>query len=502
MRLSQCLLSAAFLYGSAHAFIPYRFKVKTAPSGSDSDGLDRRFVPVKLLSGDISLDDKYGTDSHDDDLLSLDTKDTHARRDNIYKVVLADKPTSPNTVALHQDGLDYSYFATVNVGTPGQPVWMMLDTGGANTWVFGEDCTAKPCQMHNTFGEDSSSTVKTTTDKFQVGYGSGNVSGILVTDHLAIAGINVEMTFGLAREATDDFINYPIDGILGLGRSNDTSMGRSPFMDLVAKQGDLEKNIVSFHLSRSSDGARDGTVTFGGVDTTKFTGDIAYTVVADSSIHWSIPLDDVNVNGKDLGFKNKFAIIDTGTSYSLLPPEDAAAVHALIPGSKQISDENYILPCDSTADVQFTFSGKSYSMSPKDYIGARLEDGDGCISTIIAQAVFGDDVWILGDTFLKNVYVVFDFDQDRIGFAELTHPPTTQSTTTTTAGVAAPTDTFSTEGAGSGSDSSESTDTTDSAAASSPSETHSEFKGAGITKFSVPNYYWAALAGLLYLYYL
>jgi cathepsin D len=501
MRLSQCLLSAAFLYGSANAFIPYRFKVKTAPSGSDSenDSLDRRFVPVKLLSGDISLDYEEATDTHDDELLSLDIKNTRVRRDNIYKVVLADKPTSPNTVALHQDGLDYSYFATVNVGTPGQPVWMMLDTGGANTWVFGEDCTAEPCRMHNTFGEDSSSTVKMTKDKFQVGYGSGNVSGVLVTDHLAIAGINVEMTFGLAREATDDFINYPIDGILGLGRSNDTSMGRAPFMDLVAEQGDLEKNIVSFHLSRNSDGARDGTVTFGGVDTTKFTGDIAYTDVANSSIHWSIPLDEASVNGVNCGFKDKFAIIDTGTSYSLLPPKDAAAVHALIPGSKQVSDENYILPCDSTADVQFTFSGKSYPMSPKDYIGARLEGGDGCISTIIAQAVFGDDVWILGDTFLKNVYAVFDFDHDRIGFAELTHPPTPQTTTTTAAGVAAPTDTFATESTVSGS--TESTDSTDSAAASNPTETHSEFKGSGTT-FSVSNIYWPALAGLVYLYYL
>ncbi|KAL2809980.1 aspartic peptidase domain-containing protein [Aspergillus granulosus] len=487
MRLSQCLLSAAFLYGYTNAFIPYQFKIKTAPSGSGSDSLDRRFVPLKLLAGDISLTDEEDTDSHSDDLLSLDIKDTHVRRDNIYKVVLADKPTSPNTVALHQDGLDYSYFATVNIGTPGQPVWMMLDTGGANTWVFGEDCTAKPCKMHNTFGEDSSSTVKTTTDTFEVGYGSGKVSGILVTDHLAIAGINVEMMFGLAREATDDFINYPIDGILGLGRSNDTSMGRPPFMDVVAKQADLEKNIVSFHLSRSADGARDGTVTFGGVDTTKFTGDIAYTDVANSSIHWTIPLDDASVNGEDLGFKDKFAIIDTGTSYSLLPPKDAAAVHALIPDSKQISDENYILPCDSTAEVEFVFSGKRYSMSPRDYIGAHLEDSDKCISTIIAQAVFGDDVWILGDTFLKNVYAVFDFDHDRIGFAELTRPPTIHTTTTTTAGVAAPTDTLTTEGAGS--NTSESAETTDSAAVSSPSETQSEFTGAGTTTFRVPSYY-------------
>ncbi|KAL3481608.1 aspartic peptidase domain-containing protein [Aspergillus californicus] len=489
MRLSQCLLSAACLYTGVNAFIPYSFKIKTIPAASSSDNLERRFVPLKLLSGN-KHDDAEALESlgSSDALITADIRTPHVRRDNIYKVVLADKPTSPGTVALHQDGLDYSYFSTVNIGTPGQPVWMMLDTGGANTWVFSSDCTSEPCQMHNTFGNDSSSTVKVTNETFQVGYGSGDVSGVLVTDHLFIANTNVEMTFGLANKATDDFRDYPIDGILGLGRSNDTSMGRPAFMDCVTEQAHLDSNIVAFHLSRNSDGARDGTVSFGKVDTTKFSGDIAYTDVVASSIHWNIPLDDASVDGKACNFAGKSAIIDTGTSYSLLPPKDAKALHALIPGSKSLSEENFLLPCDSTAVIQFSFSGKSYTMSPKDYIGDRLESGGGCISTIIGQTIFGDDVMILGDTFLKNVYTVFDFDNDRIGFAALTEPPSSNSTTATPA--ATPTDTFATDNGNS--------DSTDSST-SDPAETSSEFTGAGTPVFSVPFYYWPALAGLLYL---
>ncbi|KAL4978060.1 aspartic peptidase domain-containing protein [Aspergillus desertorum] len=500
MRLSQCLLSAAYLYTSANAFIPYSFKIGLRTGASDSP--ERRFVPVKLLSGDISSGtqhDEAEDQDLDDSLLSLDIK-THIRRDNIYKVVLADKPASPNTVALHQDGLDFSYFSTVNVGTPGQPVWMMLDTGGANTWVFGADCTSSPCQMHNTFGDNSSSTVKTTSDTFMVGYGSGKVSGNLVTDRLKIADIDVQMTFGLATNATDDFRNYPIDGILGLGRSNDTSMGgRRAFMDLVAQEGDLDSNIVAFHMSRNSDGERDGTVTFGGVDKTKFKGDVSYTKVAESSIHWSIPLDDASVNGKACGFIGKTAIIDTGTSYSLFPPNDAQTIHALIPGSKRLSDENYLVPCDSTAKVQFTFSGVSYTMSPKDYIGASLESGDGCVSTIIAQAVFGDDVMILGDTFLKNVYSVFDFDNDRIGFAQLPGSDST-ATNTTTATVASPTDTFATESDSGSTDTSTSASSSSSSSTTDPTGTSAEFTGTGTTA-KLPAAVWRA-ATLLFLVYI
>ncbi|KAI9371548.1 aspartic peptidase domain-containing protein [Aspergillus egyptiacus] len=488
MRLSQCLLFAAYLYSGASAFIPYRFKVKTAPQHSTSDSssgsLDRRFVPYRLLSGNKAhVED---TSSSDDELISLDLKISHVRRDNQYVVALAEKPTSPGTVALHQEGLDYSYFSTVNIGTPGQPVWMMLDTGGANTWVFGSDCTAEPCRMHNTFGNGSSSTAEMTTDPFKVGYGSGNVTGVLATDHLRIGDIDVIMTFGVANNATDEFKDYPIDGILGLGRS-ETSMGKPAFMDLVAEQKQLESNVVGFHLSRSSDGARDGTVTFGGVDKTKFDGEIAYTDVAESSIHWNIPLDDASVDGRSLGFANKTAIIDTGTSYSLLPPKDAESLHALIPGSQRVSDENFALPCDSSVVVKFTFSGKSYSMPPRDYIGDPLESGGGCISTIIAEAVFGDDVLVLGDTFLKNVYTVFDFDNDRIGFAELPLPATKPATA-----PPAPTDTFAEE-ANSNPDPTETT--------SSPTTSSTKFTGTGTTTFSIPRYYWPAVAGLLYLSY-
>lgn len=493
MRLSQCLLSAAYLYTGANAFIPYSFKIGLKTGSVDSP--QRRFVPVKMLEGDISSETQHDEEGEgdwgsDDSLLSLDIK-THVRRDNIYKIVLADKPTSQNTVALHQDGLDYSYFSTVNIGTPGQPVWMMLDTGGANTWVFGADCTSEPCQMHNTFGDNSSSTVKTTSDTFMVGYGSGKVSGNLVTDRLKIADIDVQMTFGLATNATDDFRDYPIDGILGLGRSNDTSMGgRRAFMDLVTQEGDLDSNIVGFHMSRNSDGERDGTVTFGGVDKTKFEGDISYTNVVESSIHWSIPLDDASVNGESCGFTGKTAIIDTGTSYSLFPPDDAKTIHSLIPGSKQLSDENYLVPCDSTAKVQFTFSGVSYTMSPKDYIGANLESGDGCVSTIIGQAIFGDDVMILGDTFLKNVYSVFDFDNDRIGFAQLPESDS-PTTSTTTATVATPTDTFSTTESDSDSTDSSTSTSTD------PTGTSAEFTGTGSTA-KVPAFFWP-VATLLFL---
>jgi hypothetical protein len=36
---------------------------------------------------------------------------------------------------------DSEYYVTVNIGTPAQPIEVMLDTASSNTWVLGKGCT-------------------------------------------------------------------------------------------------------------------------------------------------------------------------------------------------------------------------------------------------------------------------------------------------------------------------------------------------------------------------
>ncbi|KAA8649136.1 hypothetical protein EYZ11_011217 [Aspergillus tanneri] len=394
MHLLQCLLA---LSSGVSAFIPYTLELP--PDSSES-------VPQRRSSSG-------------DRPKSLVIRRVPVRRDNQYKMLHSQNSSTPNTAALDQDGNDRSYISAVNVGSQNQTLWMLLDTGAGNTWLFASDCTTEACKMHNTFGEQASSSLQMTGDRWNVGYGTGKVSGFLGSDTLSIANLEVEMTFGLASDASDELKSYPMDGILGLGRAEKGVFGHDTFMDVVAKKELLKSNIVSVSLSRGQDKIQDGSVTFGDVDKSKFTGDITYTDTVKNTDQWRIPLDDASVDGSACQFSEKSAIMDTGTSFMLIPPADAKALHGKIPGAKPYSDTGYLLPCDSTAEVNLTFSGVSYTISPKDYVGSKTNDN--CVSTIVGKSIFGDDIWLVGDVFLKNVYTVFDFDKSRIGLAQRTY---------------------------------------------------------------------------------
>jgi cathepsin D len=341
------------------------------------------------------------------------------KRDNKYPVSMASPPTLPNSMAINQDGQDYSYFSSIKIGSEGKEMWMLIDSGSANTWVFGSDCSTQACTKHDTFGKDDSDTLNITSNRWSVSYGTGDVAGVVASDKIAFAEYEVELGFGLASNASDDFTTYPMDGILGLGRASSTKLGTPTLMEIMATQKLLKANLFGVHLSRSADGATDGQITFGVPDTSKYSGDLTYTNSISTDGLWEIAADGASVDGQDLGMTGKTAIIDTGTSYILMPPADAKALHAKLPGSSN-SGESFTVPCDTRLPIQFTFSGVTYDVLPADYVGQPDKTGKTCASNIVGHQSFGKDTWLLGDVFLKNVYTVFDFDKDRIGMHSIT----------------------------------------------------------------------------------
>jgi hypothetical protein len=264
-------------------------------------------------------------------------------------------------------------------------------------------------------------------------YGTGSVSGTLAKDVARFADFELPLTFGLAKNVSQEFKSYPMDGILGLGRPGETSVGTSPILEEMVSNKLIPAKLFAVHLSRTSDGLNDGELNFGAPNPERFEGDLLYLNAVANSGFWEIPVDDAGVDDTWLKVNGRTAIIDTGTSFILMPPADAQKLHKLIPESTQ-NGEQFNVPCASSAKVQITFSSVTYEISPRDYVGKSVSgDGKACSSNIIGRQAFGDKQWLVGDVFLKNVYAVFDLDRNRVGFGRKSDTATQLTETSSTA---------------------------------------------------------------------
>ncbi|KAI9706261.1 MAG: hypothetical protein M1820_004836 [Bogoriella megaspora] len=371
-------------------------------------------------------------------------------RDNTFDIVDARKTTQKNSAPVDQDGSDLTYMTTVTFGDSKTEYHMLLDSAGSESWIYGSDCTADPCQKHNTLGPTDSSTLQVQSSTFSVGYGTGNVNGVFASDTVALAGLSVPMTFGLVSNASSDLNIYAMDGIIGLGIAPEST---STIMNALSQQHAIPTKIFGIHLSRNVNGenGNDGEIDFGAPNNNFYSEDLVYIDAISDESFWQIPVDGAGVDGKQAEIGSRSALLDTGTSFIYLPPSDAAAIHSLIPGSVQ-NGEDFTIPCDSQSQVQISFSGTTFNISTKDILGGSSDSSKNCDSHIVGRTTFGSSQWLLGDAFLKNVYTVFDFDQNRVGLGTINKESTTTSASSSTS---------STSGSSSSSTSSESTSPTD-----------------------------------------
>ena len=387
-----------------------------------------------------------------------ETRPDVARRSNQYQVMEAATPSNDMTAGINQDGADYSYFVTVKLGSKGKSMYMLVDTGAGSSWVMGSSCTDKACTMHNTFGPGDSNTFQTANKDFSISYGSGTVRGTLATDTISLAGVSFTYNFGLASNTSDDFTRFAFDGILSL------SMSQGANDNFIKSMGDakkLDKNMFSIALNRASDGTNTGEIRFGSTNSDKYTGDITYTSVSSSDGDWAIPIDDMAYGGSKAQAGGVKSYIDTGTSFIFGPADLVKKVHSVIPGSESSDGLTYTVPCDSNKPLTLTFSGVDFTISPTDWVSPKDSSGK-CTSNVYGHEVV-TGAWLLGDTFLKNVYAVFDKDQKRIGelrrhsgvlihvhadrcigFAELAGASKTSSSSTSSKGTASATGTSTT----------------------------------------------------------
>jgi cathepsin D len=221
-------------------------------------------------------------------------------------------------IIINDRSMKTAYFSEVMFGSENKTFILVIDTGSSDTWIPSSKCTSEACKIHSTFGPDDSDTLKTTQKTFDIKYGSGDVMGTVVTDSVKFAGFELSLSFGLASVVSEDFVNFPIDGILGLGFSDGSQQKVPTIMDELVDKGLIKSKLFGIALSRHGDKVNDGVINFGGIDSGLFEGDLTFTPSVSDQGLWELKLDDVSVDGNTLGLTGKTTIIDTGTSLVII----------------------------------------------------------------------------------------------------------------------------------------------------------------------------------------
>ncbi|KAI0070897.1 acid protease [Panus rudis PR-1116 ss-1] len=338
---------------------------------------------------------------------------------------------------LTNQNADSSYFGSITIGTPPVSYNVILDTGSSDLWLASEGSGSNIPNGIPTYDPSASSTYVAQNTSFSIRYGSGAAQGVLGSDVIQLAGFAVvNQVFGVVSRISDNMLVPPVSGILGLGFERIATSRAKPLWQVLAESsGVLDEPVMAFYLTRylDDDDARSaepgGSFTFGGVNSSLYTGEIDYQDVPQGSEgYWILQMNALVSQGQhvDLPSGSSFAAIDTGTTLVGGPASVISALYATIPGSEPATGDYqgyYTYPCLTNVTVSLGF-GDSNNLWPIDPGMFKLMQlsKDSCLGAFFELSSSGSSSpnWIVGDAFLKNVYTVFRAsDPPAVGFANL-----------------------------------------------------------------------------------
>ena len=320
-----------------------------------------------------------------------------------------------------KDYANAQYFGSISLGSPPQSFQVIFDTGSSNLWVPMVGC--KHCGIpfiapKSKYDHSKSHSYEEDGAKFEIMYGSGSVNGFFSKDSVTLADdIVVEsQRFAEIADAGGLGMAYSLgkfDGILGLGFTS-ISIDNTPTVFENAIQQDLvDQPVFSFYLGDNGP----GELTFGGYDPSKFEGDLTYVKLS-AATYWQIEMDKVTAGEEYASDGPASAIVDSGTSLMVGPKAQVSKLASAIGATPNIMGE-YTIDCkklDDMPDIVFTIDGNDYTIPGK---SAVIEAQGTCLFAFIGMNFpNGGPQWILGDVFMRQYYTVFNYVDEKIGFAK------------------------------------------------------------------------------------
>lgn len=350
----------------------------------------------------------------------------------------------------------------ITIGTPPQNLSLSLDIGSSDIWVnvpTSDYCAAKddPCSSTGLFNIKDSSTFKQLDYKMNATYVSAFLAaGHYATDTLSIGGVKVkDMEFAVAEESQNprtfissyspSSVNFGIrlwraganrgqrtDGILGIGYAANTDAATSQghnyanLPEALVNSGAIKSPAYSLWLNKF-DGT--GNLLFGGVNKARYQGELQTVPVLPlygKYYSLSIALTDISVK-KSSGTKNfdtglPLAVtLDNGSAFITLPQELIDPILKEIGAGYSKSDGVAYIDCTKPTpdyNVTFSFSGAKVTIPLSELVlDNYAEPGFPKGNCILGLAYSQPGVNLMGDSFMRGAYIVYDLANNEISLA-------------------------------------------------------------------------------------
>jgi len=269
--------------------------------------------------------------------------------------------------------------------------------------------------------------------------GSG-AAGPYVGDTLSFGGVTIDdFQFGVGQTSTSSM------GVLGVGYQvievQVNRAGGEAYPNLPqALLNDGHIDHLAYSLWLNDLDSSTGSILFGGVDSAKYEGNLVTVPILSSGgvyFELAVALSGVSFGGKSMAGTNELPIavvLDSGTSLIYLPQDIVTNIYNQV----NIVLENgtpyaYCEDANTNKNLTFTFSGQTINVPLNELYISVGTDASGRPATfqngkeacIFGIASSGSSTPLLGDTFLRSAYVVYDLQDNQISLAQTDFNSTT-----------------------------------------------------------------------------
>ncbi|KAG8682431.1 hypothetical protein FRC09_016775 [Ceratobasidium sp. 395] len=319
------------------------------------------------------------------------------------------------------------YTMSVGVGSPPTPYNLLLDSGSGYTWL---GAGKKYVKTKSSFKQK---------ETFYVNYQSGSAVGQNYKDMFTLSpSLSISnKSFGVASSVNNV---QGFDGILGLGPNTlsqvlevgDSKKSAPTILDALFAQKKIPKNMfgLSFAPTKKA-GTVDGQVTFGGVNSARYTGKLNWVDVTKKepfNMYWGY--EQSIKYGNQTIQKTGAGVVDTGTTLIYITPNAFKTYSDSLPGSKMDEKIHLLeIPKESVGKMKslfFNIGGVSYEFTPNAQlwprslnaaIGGKADSYYSVISAISDLEADTGSSFVNGYAFLQRFYTAYDQSKHRIGFA-------------------------------------------------------------------------------------